>query len=1148
MKHLTNLLAGALGLAAAVTPQDRAGAAPAPLIASPPAWVIAAPAPSIEKPEIQKLPIAVLLNDTQLNFDGDGWSEYHMLRAKVQAPAGLQGLSAIPFEWSPWSDTLTFHSARILRGDDTIDILPKNAAFTIIRRETGLEQGLLTGVLTAVIQPDSLQVGDVLEVSLSIRHSDPLLKGAVGALIANWDLAPLVHMRLHARWPSALPMRWRESTYLPAFQKVEAKGMTEVSFDLDDVRPKILPAQAPVRFLHGRQIEFTSLADWGAVAGLMAPLFANAADVAPQSAVAEQARLIAAKSKDPKTRAALALQLVQEQVRYLAHNEDARGYTPQSAEETWRLRSGDCKAKTVLLIALLKQLGIPATPALASLAVGDGLNEHLPLIQLMDHVVVRVHLEGRDYWLDGTRQGDRSLAELTTYPYGWVLPLDGVHLVHVSPSPATKPLVTQIIRYDASKGPAAPEPTNLKTILRGDGAALLHTKFSSLPPEQLEAALRAYWSAIHSRFTPSHVSANWDEEKGEETLTAEGESALDWTSSGLELQHVEFGGAPNLNRDPASIVPDAPYVVTFPFYEETDESVVMPPGSKLPRHAVGAADVDVIIAGVAYRRASSVEGTTIRVVSSRRSLQPEISATEARASVAPLTKLGDEGVFIPSTLMPKTLADAAIIDSRPTTLEEHLSRGLALLDAERYKEALAEANIATGLAPTSQQAWAARAIAHAWLRDPAAKDDADKADALGPPDIVAARARAQLAYLSGDYDAARVGFQHALSIRPDDDFSLYRLISIELSSANTEAARKYVEQLRTTHPEAEFYVHLNEAAIDHLLRDKAGADRELALAVPATDEEKIQRAEGYLQIGDKDLALAEAKAAVRQNPTVDGYLFLAKLDDGAAADEDLEAALKLDPKNLTARIAQVNRATHMSRYSAALTLMNSLIADHPEFSGAFWIWRAQIEQSVGLRAEEDADFLRAENAVGETAPNAAALCNAEFLAKWRPETAVKNCDKALKVSSKSISLLVEKTILLSRLGRSAEEKVALKAAEDESHRPDDLNSLCYSLATENIELDRALAACETAAHLEPKSSAILDSRAFTLMRLGRNAEAIKAYDQVLEINPKEYASRYGRALVEARLGLRDQSARDMADVMAARPKLREEFEKIGVRD
>jgi len=291
-------------LAGAALQWGPAQAANTPQIGPVPSWVEKSPENPPEKADLSGLPVIILLHDVQFSFDAAGWSEFHEVRAKVQTAAGLQGLGAIPYLWSPDSDTLTFHHANIVRDGQTIDTLPKDGAFTVLRRETGLEQATLTGQLTAVLQPEGLQVGDVLDIALSIRHTDPLFKSRSTALFAGWDGAPVGRLRLEARWPSSLAMRWRETSDLPPLRRSETRGVTTVALDTDDVRPPILPAHAPARFQHGRQIEFTTFADWKAVAQLMAPLYAKATELGPQSPVAAQAALIAKTTSDPKARQA----------------------------------------------------------------------------------------------------------------------------------------------------------------------------------------------------------------------------------------------------------------------------------------------------------------------------------------------------------------------------------------------------------------------------------------------------------------------------------------------------------------------------------------------------------------------------------------------------------------------------------------------------------------------------------------------------------------------------------------------------------------------------------------------------------------------------------------------------------------------------
>jgi tetratricopeptide (TPR) repeat protein len=1148
LKRTHTLLAAALALAG---PLSAVMAADAPKTGPVPDWVKAAPDTPAEKDDLKQLPVIVLLNDTQFSFDADGWSEFHHVQIKVQAAGGLQALGTIPFQWSPWSDTLTFHRAAILRDGQTIDVLPKDGAFTVLRREPGLEQAMLTGELTALLQPEGMQVGDVLDLAVSIRHADPLLKGQAGALFTAWDVGPVGRVRLQARWPSALPVRWRESEGLAPPRQTEAGGVTTITFAMDDVRPAVLPAHAPSRFQHGREVEFTSVADWKAVARAMAPLYAKAADLAPRSGVAAQAAAIAAANPDPKARAGAALRLVEGQVRYLAHVEASGGYTPQSADDTWRLRYGDCKAKTVLLLALLHELGVPAAPVLASTTFGDGLDAHLPSMIRFNHVLVRVSLGHKDYWLDGARQGDRDLDDLATPALGWVLPLDTTdgRLVHLVPEPGTQPQMVQTIRYDASGGAAAPVPTQLKTTFRGDAGFMLQGELSAVPPERLDAALKAYWAGLHSALTATHVAASWDAAAGEETLTADGTSKLDVSDSGLELQHVELGGAPDIKRDPAASDPDAPYAIPFPNYVETDESVVLPQGSAPSVEIARRADIDTVIAGVAYRRSGSVTGQVFRVVASQRALRPEISFAEARASVDPLTRLGEQGVYV--NVRTTTAADpAAAIASHPTTLDGHLDRGNALLNAYRFQEALGEFDAAIALDPKSQTAWADRAIAHAWLGDPVATADAARADALGPPEIIAARARAILAATTGDTRGARDAYGRALALAPGDAFSLAHLVDLDLAAGDVDVAREHLDQLFKAHPEEAARAHVWNAYIEHAAHHKEAAGRELAQAPAATAEQALDRARAYLAIDDKALARADLDAAIRLKPSVPALILRANLEGGpnsAAARADVDAARKLDPQSVEPQMWQAKAAIYRREFPAAIVLIDQLLSEQPEMEGDLLVERAQVDGRLGRETEMDADFTRAQALTGAAAPQPGYLCKSATKSKWRPKKALEACKMALEKSQDSTSLRLDEVILLHRLGREATASTLLDAVEAAAQDADGLNDVCYDLAVENMTLDRALAACDASLKRRPGNAATLDSRGFVLLRLGRNAEALAAYDAALAADPKLYISLYGRGLVEARLGRRADSTRDIAAALAGLPHVRDDFAELGVR-
>ena len=66
-------------------------------------------------------------------------------------------------------------------------------------------------------------------------------------------------------------------------------------------------------------------------------------------------------------------------------------------------------------------------------------------------------------------------------------------------------MLLQVIRYDASGGVTAPEPTHLGTTFRGDAAVGLHSQLAAVPADRLDAVLKAFWAQAHTAFTPTSI-------------------------------------------------------------------------------------------------------------------------------------------------------------------------------------------------------------------------------------------------------------------------------------------------------------------------------------------------------------------------------------------------------------------------------------------------------------------------------------------------------------------------------------------------------------------------------------------------------------------------------------------------------------------
>ena len=392
-----------------------------PQIGPVPAWIKPVATPG-NVAKTDGAPVRFLLSDQQIELKAGRRTLYSETVFSIQTPQGLAA-GNISLPWRPETDVLTVHKLAIRRGGKLIDVLASGQTFTVIRREQNLDDAVLDGVLTANIQPEGFQVGDVIDLAVSVSSSDQSLGTHVEELAGAWNGISIEHAHLRVQWPTSLALHLRPTGEMAALTPTRTGGTTFVELSRDDVEPVVPPKGAPSRYRVGRLVEITDLASWAELSKLMAPLYDKAAILPSQGPLRDELQRIQALSVDPKVRAEAALSLVQDKVRYVALAMGAGGYVPADAQATWSRRFGDCKGKTVLLLALLHAMNIQAEPVAVSTMAGDGLDARLPLAGLMNHVLVRAEIGGRAYWLDGTRTGDTSLDRLRTPAFGWGLPL-----------------------------------------------------------------------------------------------------------------------------------------------------------------------------------------------------------------------------------------------------------------------------------------------------------------------------------------------------------------------------------------------------------------------------------------------------------------------------------------------------------------------------------------------------------------------------------------------------------------------------------------------------------------------------------------------------------------------------------------------------
>jgi len=630
-------------------------AAPKPAFGPPPKWVQVAevpPAPPAEgAPAVQ-----TLLDDNQSRLTPAGDAYYNRRVRKVLKAEGLPSLTTFGVTWDPADEQVTVHSLRIIRDGKTIDLLGKGKKMLVLRREQDLERAMLDGRMSATQQIEGLQVGDILDASWSHSGRDPV----VGA--RSYDLEglafPGIASRYRARvaWPTGTPVRYRTTEGFGDPKKSEADGWTIVELDAPNIQAPKPPIGAPPRFRRLGFMETSSFESWNEISRIMAPLYAKAAAIDPASDLRAEIKAIADKSADPKVRAFEALRLVEEKTRYFFIGIGDGGYVPAGADETWQRKFGDCKGKTALLLAILKELNVEAEPALVSLGAGDGMDERLPSLAAFNHVIVRATVDGKVYWLDGTRTGDRSgLEALRPPPHRWALPVRtaGADLERIVVPPLEAPQIESKLRFDASKGLDTRAGVAMSTRLTGDAANAMRRMVAVTPRTDLERTFRQQMSAGMSWIEVERVEWQDDAQNDAFMIRLNGTADLDWRKNpdlGMREYRVVNANnqAPGFPRREPGPNRDAPYAVPFPFYIRATTEVVLPAGGK--GFTVRGPSGQETVGGMELVRASAIDGGVARFTTDMRSLRPEISAADAEAATRTMRRIAAEDSLIRAPL------------------------------------------------------------------------------------------------------------------------------------------------------------------------------------------------------------------------------------------------------------------------------------------------------------------------------------------------------------------------------------------------------------------------------------------------------------------------------------------------------------------
>jgi hypothetical protein len=421
---------------------------------------------------------------------------YYRFAMRLINRAGLSLNSQLKISFNPAYQTLRLHSLKVIRNGVSRE-LADSVYVRMVQQEEQLSFDIHDGVVTAVLIPEDVRVGDVIDYSYSIEGNNPIFKSRhFGTSRLNFSM-PVDKLGLRILTDSN-QFRFRSVGVELEPDLHQFQGLNEYAVLRTNVEKVIDEGETSPEYSPFAWIDYSEYASWRAVNQWAAELYSSTkSDNGDVVALARKLKRQSSSDADYITRS---LFFVQNEIRYLGLELGENSHRPQTPREVLSKRYGDCKDKSLLLVTLLQLQGIRAWPALVSTNDRYGINRGLPSPGAFDHVITLVEFNGKRYWLDGTRlyqAGGLDDLGYTDYGYALVVGHENAGLQQMYPEPPLTSridVVEEIIAKDFSE----PVILKVKSEYHRNAAELQRYQFQNLSLDSIKRNYHEYFSRFYT--------------------------------------------------------------------------------------------------------------------------------------------------------------------------------------------------------------------------------------------------------------------------------------------------------------------------------------------------------------------------------------------------------------------------------------------------------------------------------------------------------------------------------------------------------------------------------------------------------------------------------------------------------------------------
>jgi len=495
---------------------------------------------------------------------------------KVIDRLGLEEAARITVEFDPTHEEVSFHSISVNRDGRVLDRFA-DARIKTYQQEKQLTSGIVDGHLTVHVDIPDLRIGDVVEYAFSVASRPELALNEFSQTVRMHWTVPIGLHRYRVSLPDTKRLQVRNFglDVSPVISKADGEVIYE--WIVKDADPIPAESDVPSWNISG-SVQVSTFESWDTISRGILPYY-SLKQALPES-FAEKVDKIAKTFPSENDRITEALRLVQDSIRYVGIEIGPGALIPRRPEQTISRGYGDCKDKSMLLIAALRRMNIESVPALVNLKNGINLADRLPSLGAFDHLIVRVENSGKIYWLDPTvsHQGGR-IPDVAAPSYGFALPItpQASSLEEIKLEEASRPTLrlTETFAFPSADGEKL--KLHARTVYRGADADFFRYSLASRGPTDFERSYFDYYSKLYPGIKSS-TPVSIQDDRNKNRIIVEEYYDLGWAELNKNGLAEKFPlSASNLSGTLKSPNPDGrllPVVLNYPLYRKHSINVL----------------------------------------------------------------------------------------------------------------------------------------------------------------------------------------------------------------------------------------------------------------------------------------------------------------------------------------------------------------------------------------------------------------------------------------------------------------------------------------------------------------------------------------------------------------------------------------------